>query len=501
MANGKALGVVVALLAAGPAPAGAVSGPPEISIPYRQTRMVVDGVLDDWGPKAHVATFSKPPGDGPEQTTVAARLCWDRTALWVAFEVEDPHVHEPPPGVIGPSLFQWDSVEVYLDSRGNRAPRMDHDDFQVLISSDGRVAVLQGDPLLADFEPISVPKRTREGIAVGAATRRTSTGYVVEVALPFSAFGIEPRAGLALALDLAVNDWSADHPGLPMIGYDLATLNMIAGAVETGFADNPYDQHGLRGEAAHQFATAHYHPWAWSGGPDFGRPESWTVATLTGRPPFFEELTDRAGARGLLLLAGAAALTLAAAGIGGVEVRHRRQIARLVDRVSRLEDESSGEPRNARPQPVPPVSFEPRPASRPMAVVTLEQRLDLATTLYQPPDSAAPPPALWIRAVRRVSSQAAEPLTPADLAAELCVSLRTLQRELAGSLKCTPRELILAVKMREARALLLAGWRVQETASRVGFDDPAHFSRRFRAYFGRPPSEVAAGASSDSSAA
>jgi AraC-like DNA-binding protein len=82
-------------------------------------------------------------------------------------------------------------------------------------------------------------------------------------------------------------------------------------------------------------------------------------------------------------------------------------------------------------------------------------------------------------------------MTPADLADGLNVSLRSLQRGLAGSLGCSPRELILAIKMREAKRHLLEGdARVQEAARAVGFDDPFHFSRRFKAYYRVSPTEM-----------
>lgn len=82
-------------------------------------------------------------------------------------------------------------------------------------------------------------------------------------------------------------------------------------------------------------------------------------------------------------------------------------------------------------------------------------------------------------------------LTPADLAAALCVSLRTLERGLATTLDCTPSQLILAMKMREARRMLLSGhYRVGEVADRLGFANAFHFSRRFKAYYRVAPSEM-----------
>jgi AraC-like DNA-binding protein len=86
-----------------------------------------------------------------------------------------------------------------------------------------------------------------------------------------------------------------------------------------------------------------------------------------------------------------------------------------------------------------------------------------------------------------------QPIAPTDLAGDLNLSLRSLQRGLSTSLNCTPRELILAIKMREGKRLLLdEGCRVQEAARAVGFDDPFHFSRRFKAYYLVSPSEMQA---------
>jgi len=96
-----------------------------------------------------------------------------------------------------------------------------------------------------------------------------------------------------------------------------------------------------------------------------------------------------------------------------------------------------------------------------------------------------------LRATYHVYEHLQQPLTPADLADGLNISLRSLQRGLAGTLSCTPRELILAIKMREAKRWLLEeDARVQEAARAVGFDDPFHFSRRFKAYYRVAPTEM-----------
>jgi len=96
------------------------------------------------------------------------------------------------------------------------------------------------------------------------------------------------------------------------------------------------------------------------------------------------------------------------------------------------------------------------------------------------------------QAVVRIYGRIEEPLSPSDLAESLHVSLRSLERGLSLALDCSPRELILAAKMREARRLLQTGeLNVTGVAYRLGFSSPSHFSRRFRSFFKQSPSDVA----------
>ncbi len=96
------------------------------------------------------------------------------------------------------------------------------------------------------------------------------------------------------------------------------------------------------------------------------------------------------------------------------------------------------------------------------------------------------------QAIVQVYAHMEESYSPSELAENLNVSLRSLERGLALALDCTPRELILAVKMREARRLLEEGQlNVTAVAYRLGFSSPSHFSRRFRAFYKASPSDVA----------
>lgn len=94
------------------------------------------------------------------------------------------------------------------------------------------------------------------------------------------------------------------------------------------------------------------------------------------------------------------------------------------------------------------------------------------------------------QAILCVHRRLGENLTPAQMAADLYVSLRTLERGLAATLDCSPRQLILAVKMREAKRLLASGRRVGEVAEHLAFANAFHFSRRFKSFYRVAPSEL-----------
>jgi AraC-like DNA-binding protein len=175
------------------------------------------------------------------------------------------------------------------------------------------------------------------------------------------------------------------------------------------------------------------------------------------------------------------------------EIQHRRRREELQGRLADLEgilvglstQVSSSQVEiafdSADGSPEPSADFAPRGA---LSTAISMIRSDLGPVLPGPDR-------VDLRATIFVYEKLDQPITPTDLAEDLNLSLRSLQRGLATTLNCTPRELILAVKMREGKRLLLdEDCRVQEAARAVGFDDPFHFSRRFKAYYQVSPSEM-----------
>jgi AraC family carnitine catabolism transcriptional activator len=81
-----------------------------------------------------------------------------------------------------------------------------------------------------------------------------------------------------------------------------------------------------------------------------------------------------------------------------------------------------------------------------------------------------------------------EPLTPADLAQEIGVTRRQLERLFCSSLKDTPTHFYLQLRLDRARELLRqTDMSITAICVACGFESPSHFSRTYRARFGASP--------------
>ena len=408
----------------------------------------------------------------------------------MAYHVEDAEVLVPPPGVPGYALYQWDSVELYVDAKGTRKGRMGRGDFQILVSSDGRTVAFRGDDLL---EPLSsrVPKLIDSNLPVNAAGRRTATGYDVELAVPWASLGVvHPMAGQEVALDLSWNDWVADHPQLPEEVPDLFTkVAVLRGEPAAAHVDDPAH---VGAEKAAGILASSYFPWSWSGTRDFGYPSTWRPVVLVGAPALAERLAAAYGPLALVLGAVIATAGLSAGGLAGLRVRHRRRVRSLLAHIEALEGAAQApiavDPAargRSRDRSEGPVTAKPAPPGSPVPLVTVERAIEDAQGEAVPRDLPG-------RAVAFLCRNLASRVTVEQLAAALFVSRRTLHRVIVDRLGCVPTELIAVVRMREAERLLtIEGRLVKQVADDLGFVSVPHFSRSFKRFYGYAPSEAA----------
>jgi transcriptional regulator GlxA family with amidase domain len=73
------------------------------------------------------------------------------------------------------------------------------------------------------------------------------------------------------------------------------------------------------------------------------------------------------------------------------------------------------------------------------------------------------------------------------LADKYGVSVRALERLFLSALGVTPRRCLKRLRMQRAIELLRDGSNVSEAAFRLGYQDPSHFSRDFKAHYGFVP--------------
>jgi YesN/AraC family two-component response regulator len=77
-----------------------------------------------------------------------------------------------------------------------------------------------------------------------------------------------------------------------------------------------------------------------------------------------------------------------------------------------------------------------------------------------------------------------------DFAREMCVSRSLLHKKLTAITGLSANEFIMSLRMKKALALLNTNnTSISEIAYQVGFNDPKYFSKCFKKFYGRTPSE------------
>ncbi len=463
-----------------PSPA---AGADPFELAYRPDDLVVDGALTDWGAKASV-------GGDAQGEPVRLSLAWDRQALYAAVAVDDPDVAT---AGSGDDPFAVDRIEIRIDVDGSGGA-LGPGDLRVLAGCDGSTAVYRGSEPSADGRTVMSDVGPVAGLQAAASSR--SGGYDVELALPSSLLlHVEFESGTGMAMDILRVEATTDE----------AT------------------QLGPRAAS-----------WSWSSVSG----ESWPQVVFGGGPSLLQRAGGGAGSWLLALLA---SLLTAGGTAAFFLLRQRRQQARFQVLIRRLEqiERGAGTPllgaseaeredtaselrapsaEATLVEPAPGAQGdEPRPSDlTPSDAVALprsqsalaakwtvqpfdQTARDLAARLTelekQEDEGDATGATEWLTlaemSLAHVQLHLSENVSVADLAQAMHVSSRTLQRGLKRALGCTPREFLLTIRMREAKRLLKTGMhRVSDVGYQVGFEDPAHFSRRFKRYYGCSPSEL-----------
>lgn len=95
------------------------------------------------------------------------------------------------------------------------------------------------------------------------------------------------------------------------------------------------------------------------------------------------------------------------------------------------------------------------------------------------------------RAIKLVEDNITEPdWSVQEMASELCISRSLLHKKLTAIVDQSAGDFITAIKLKKSALLMHEGnLNISEVAYSVGFNDPKYFSRCFKKYFGKSPSE------------
>lgn len=206
---------------------------PELRASRAAGAITLDGNLNEpaWASAVRtgnlVNTMTGEPA-GETEARASARLLWDDTSLYVAFEVTDQHIFDPS-AARDDHLWENDAVEVMLDPNGDA-----RDYFEFQVSPRNRVFDTRYDTARqpGPFGHVDFNANVRSGVQVRGTLDNADdndTSYTVEMAIPWAdvSQGLAhnpPQAGDTLRLNLYVMDkpksggqraaaWSAPRRG------------------------------------------------------------------------------------------------------------------------------------------------------------------------------------------------------------------------------------------------------------------------------------------------
>jgi AraC-like DNA-binding protein len=359
---------------------------------------------------------------------VEARICWDMLNLYFLFRVSDDHLFAQMQNQDKyPDIHLNDGVEIYIDTKADSKNMMDINDYQFTVDVSGQSIVFRGDRDLIESDTMTAPKESGQNVFFEYKTVFNGTlndtlpdeYYIVEMAIPFAAIGLKPTTGMLMFMDICNNDMD----------------------------------YSLNGVSTYEEKAKRYWPFNWTGISDFGYPETWVPAQLTGSPGWLDNFSVNQARKWftvyLLSLAGSVMIIL-------LLILRMRRIRKM------------------------PVKQE-MSASK---VVFLAKHKDEDQTELTPNQQ------LLQKATQFLTDNVRENINSELLARELGVSIRKLQRITNEEISSTPTNFIYMVKLNLAADYLKnKKGNVSETAYEFGFSDPGYFSKLFKKHFGLSPVE------------
>lgn len=187
-----------------PTPARQLRPGPVVEALYVQNPPAVDGSLNDWTipfQTANHIVFGRDRWDNAEDLSSRFAVAWDYNYLYLAARVTDEDYVQ---NARGEDLFLGDSLEILFDSnlaQDFELQRLGPDNYQLGISPGNPEPGENPEAYL--WYPRDIAGRRPE-VRIGA--QRTSVGWDVEAAVPWSVFGTAPQADMTYGFVFSVSD-------------------------------------------------------------------------------------------------------------------------------------------------------------------------------------------------------------------------------------------------------------------------------------------------------
>lgn len=124
--------------------------------------------------------------DNDHDLSAQVRVLYDDSRLYFLY-----HVTDEIQLAASSNFWENDGIEIYIDGNHDKASAYDANDFQFVVRYDAS-QILEG--------------HNKPVVGIQAASVLTGTGYIVEVAVPWSTIGVTPAEGKPMGIDFHVND-------------------------------------------------------------------------------------------------------------------------------------------------------------------------------------------------------------------------------------------------------------------------------------------------------
>lgn len=168
------------------------------------TAPTFDGVWDEWDSTKYPATYvvyGKSEWKDSADLEASFRTAWDNDYFYVAVKVyDDKYVQD----ATGMDIYKGDSIEILLDTNlyGDlNTAYLSNDDYQIGISP-GKGSIEGEKEVFRWF-----PSGSAGGVSgTKVASTKEDGIYRIEIAIPWSAFGVSPSSGKQFGFGLSVSD-------------------------------------------------------------------------------------------------------------------------------------------------------------------------------------------------------------------------------------------------------------------------------------------------------